>query len=78
MIIAFNHILFEDPQMSTGGEIAHFGFHIANFDQIMDRCKELNVEVLYRDLLNLKNQDLFTSKILVYMILNSVKYSAAD
>lgn len=39
--------MYEDPQMSTGGGIAHFGFHIASFDQIMDRCKELNVEVLY-------------------------------
>jgi len=39
--------LYEDPQMSTGGGIAHFGFHVANFDQIMDKCKELNVEVLY-------------------------------
>ena len=39
--------LYEDPQMSTDGGIAHFGFHIANFDQIIDKCKEFNVEVLY-------------------------------
>ncbi len=39
--------LYEDPQMSLEGGIAHFGFHIANFDQIMEKCKELNVEVLY-------------------------------
>jgi len=39
--------LYEDPQMSADGGIAHFGFHIANFDQIMDKCKEFNVEVLY-------------------------------
>jgi len=39
--------LYEDPQMSPAGGIAHFGFHIANFDKIMDKCKELNVEVLY-------------------------------
>jgi catechol 2,3-dioxygenase-like lactoylglutathione lyase family enzyme len=39
--------LYEDPQMSTSGGIAHFGFHVANFDQIMNKCKELNVEVLY-------------------------------
>lgn len=38
--------LYEDPQMSTRGGIAHFGFHVANFDQIMGKCKELNVEVL--------------------------------
>ena len=29
--------LYEDPQMSTSGGIAHFGFHIANFDQIMEK-----------------------------------------
>ena len=39
--------LYEDPQMSPGGGIAHFGFHVENFDKIMDKCKELNVEVLY-------------------------------
>ena len=39
--------LYEDPKMSTSGGIAHFGFHVENFDQIMDKCKELNVEVLY-------------------------------
>ena len=39
--------LYEDPQMSASGGIAHFGFHVENFDQIMDKCKELNVEVLY-------------------------------
>ena len=39
--------LYEDPQMSPEGGIAHFGFHIKNFDEIMEKCKELNVEVLY-------------------------------
>jgi len=39
--------LYENPEMSPEGGIAHFGFHIANFDQIMEKCKELNVEVLY-------------------------------
>lgn len=39
--------LYEDPQMSPGGGIAHFGFHVANFDQIIAKCKKLNVEVLY-------------------------------
>jgi len=40
--------LYEDPQMSANsGGIAHFGFHIANFEDIMEKCKELNVEVLY-------------------------------
>ena len=39
--------LYEDPPIDTSGGIAHFGFHIANFDQIMNKCKELNVEILY-------------------------------
>ena len=39
--------LYEDPQMSPEGGIAHFGFHVENFGQIIEKCKELNVEVLY-------------------------------
>ena len=39
--------LYEDLQMSPDGGISHFGFHVINFDQIMEKCKELNVEVLY-------------------------------
>jgi len=39
--------LYEDPQMSPEGGIVHFGFHIGNFNEIMEKCKELNVEVLY-------------------------------
>jgi catechol 2,3-dioxygenase-like lactoylglutathione lyase family enzyme len=38
--------LYEDPQMSPDGGIAHFGFHVTNFDQIMEKCRELDVEVL--------------------------------
>ena len=39
--------LYEDPQMSTEGGIAHFGFNIENFDEIMEKCKSLNVKVYY-------------------------------
>lgn len=40
--------LYEDSQMSpNSGGIAHFGFHIANFDDIIVKCKELHVEILY-------------------------------
>ena len=39
--------LYEDPQVVPEGGIAHFGFHIENFNQILGKCKELNVEVLY-------------------------------
>ena len=39
--------LYEDPQVTPTGGIAHFGFHIENFDDIMKKCDELGVEVLY-------------------------------
>ena len=39
--------LYEVPDMSPEGGIAHFGFHIENFDEIIDKCKELGVQILY-------------------------------
>ena len=39
--------LYEDPSMSPEGGIAHFGFHIQNWDDIIQKCKELGVKVLY-------------------------------
>ncbi len=39
--------LYENPQMSPNGGIAHFGFHVTNFDDIIKKCGELDVEVLY-------------------------------
>ena len=39
--------LYEDPEMSPEGGIAHFGFNIENFDEIIDKCNSLGVEVLY-------------------------------
>ena len=39
--------MYEIPDMSPEGGIAHFGFNIANFDEVITRCKELGVEVLY-------------------------------
>ena len=39
--------LYEDSDMSPEGGIAHFGFNIANFNEIIQKCKELGVEVLY-------------------------------
>ena len=39
--------LYEDPQMSPEGGIAHFGFHVENFADIMEKCNKLGVEVLY-------------------------------
>ena len=39
--------LYEVPDMSPQGGIAHFGFNIANFNQVIEKCKELGVEILY-------------------------------
>ena len=39
--------LYEIPDMSPEGGIVHFGFNIANFDQVIKKCKELGVQVLY-------------------------------
>ncbi len=39
--------LYEDPQMSPEGGIAHFGFNVVNFNEIIEKCKELEVEILY-------------------------------
>ena len=39
--------MYEILDMSPEGGIAHFGFNIANFNEIIQKCKELGVEVLY-------------------------------
>ena len=39
--------LYEVPDMSPEGGIAHFGFHVENFSEVISKCKELGVEVLY-------------------------------
>ncbi len=39
--------LYEVPDMSPEGGIAHFGFNIANFNEVIEKCKELGIEVLY-------------------------------
>ncbi len=39
--------MYEIPDMSPEGGIAHFGFNIANFNEVIEKCKELGVEVLY-------------------------------
>lgn len=39
--------LYEVPEMSPEGGIAHFGFNITNFDDIMEKCKELDIQILY-------------------------------
>ena len=39
--------MYEVPDMSPEGGIAHFGFGIANFDEIIQRCAEFGAEILY-------------------------------
>jgi predicted enzyme related to lactoylglutathione lyase len=39
--------MYEVPDMSPEGGIAHFGFNIANFDDTIEKCKELGVQILY-------------------------------
>ncbi len=39
--------LYEVPDMSPDGGIAHFGFNVTNFNEIIEKCKELGIEILY-------------------------------
>ena len=38
---------YEDPEHVTKGGISHFGFNIENFDEIVEKCKSLGVEMPY-------------------------------
>ncbi|MGD8300051.1 MAG: VOC family protein [Nitrosopumilaceae archaeon] len=39
--------LYEVPDMKPEGGIAHFGFHVDNFSEVITKCKELGVPILY-------------------------------
>ena len=39
--------MYEVPEMSPEGGIAHFGFNVANFGETIAKCEELGVEILY-------------------------------
>ena len=39
--------MYEMPDMSPEGGIAHFGFNIENFDDVISKCKEFDVQILY-------------------------------
>ena len=39
--------LYEVPDMTPDGGIAHFGFHVQNYEEVIQKCTELGVEVLY-------------------------------
>ena len=44
--------LYEIPNMAPEDGINHFGFNISNFDKVLDKCNELNVEILYGGAIN--------------------------
>ena len=39
--------IYEVPGMSPEGGIAHFGFHVSDFGEVIAKCKDLGVQVLY-------------------------------
>ena len=39
--------MYEVPTMSPEGGIAHFGFNVENFEDIIEKCNEIRVEILY-------------------------------
>jgi catechol 2,3-dioxygenase-like lactoylglutathione lyase family enzyme len=39
--------LYENPEMVFVKGINHFGFHIENFDQIVEKCKSMDVPMPY-------------------------------
>ena len=44
--------LYEVPDMSPEGGIAHFGFNVENFDEVISKCEELEVKILYDGVIN--------------------------
>lgn len=39
--------MYEVPDMSPEGGIAHFGFNIENYEEVLKKCNEMKVEILY-------------------------------
>ena len=39
--------MYEMPTMSPEGGIVHFGFNVENFEDIIEKCNEIRVEILY-------------------------------
>ena len=44
--------LYEVPDMTPEGGIAHFGFNVENFDEVISKCEELGVKILYDGVIN--------------------------
>lgn len=39
--------MYEDQSMEKGSGLNHFGFHVENFKDIIEKCKTLGIDVLY-------------------------------
>ena len=39
--------LYEDPDMDLGNGFQHFGLHIENFNEIVAKCREMNIKMPY-------------------------------
>lgn len=39
--------MYEVPDMSPEGGIAHFGFNIENYEEVLEKCKDMKIEILY-------------------------------
>ncbi|QUC65536.1 VOC family protein [Nitrosopumilus sp. K4] len=39
--------MYEVQDMSPEGGIAHFGFNIENYDEVLEKCRENGVSILY-------------------------------
>jgi len=37
----------KDVQISNDSGFNHFGFHVENFSDVIQKCKEMNVEIFY-------------------------------
>jgi len=44
--------LYEVSDMTPEGGIAHFGFNVENFDEVISKCEELGVKILYDGVIN--------------------------
>ncbi len=39
--------LYEDPNLEIGAGINHYGFHVENFDAVVEKCRALGVSMPY-------------------------------
>ncbi|MCH7496832.1 MAG: VOC family protein [Candidatus Marinimicrobia bacterium] len=39
--------LYEDPNLDIGAGINHYGFHVENFDAVVEACRTLGVSMPY-------------------------------